>query len=179
MLTQEMFDSFSPLWNDINHTENFPAVRPLLAHYTSIGNLEAIVKGEEIWFSNPLFMNDTEEVRFGIREGASAFYNSEQIKTACGTDERYRILTGCFHHYYNAYENDHVFDTYVFSLSRHEADQVDGRLSMWRGYGGNGHGVAIVFDSALIEFKDKGSPLIVSKVEYMKPSERRIWISKK
>jgi hypothetical protein len=41
----------------------------LLAHYTSIDVIEKILRSEEIWFSNPLFMNDLDEMRFGMLEG--------------------------------------------------------------------------------------------------------------
>ena len=33
----------------------------LLAHYTSVQVVEQILKHEELWFSNPLYMNDLEE----------------------------------------------------------------------------------------------------------------------
>ena len=41
---------------------------PLLAHYTSIRVMEAIFQTNEIWLYR-LFMNDLQEVRFGLREG--------------------------------------------------------------------------------------------------------------
>ena len=47
--------------------------RPLLAHYTSLNVLEKIIQNGELWFSNPLFMNDMQEVRFGMLEGRKAF----------------------------------------------------------------------------------------------------------
>ena len=43
---------------------------PDLVHYTSMQTLECILRDKEIWFSNPLFMNDLEELRFGMNEGA-------------------------------------------------------------------------------------------------------------
>ena len=57
-LEAELNDDF--LWLVNNH--------PLLAHYTSIDVIEKILRSEEIWFSNPLFMNDLEEMRFGMLE---------------------------------------------------------------------------------------------------------------
>lgn len=179
MTDNEIFATFDPLWSDIQHEKNYPKLRPLLAHYTSIANLEAVMRSEELWFSNPLFMNDTEEVRFGMHEGSKAFHNSQEIKAACGSAARYQVLVDLFNRFYRTYENDHVFDTYVFSLSVHDLKDTDGMLSMWRGYGGNGHGVAIVFDSEQIQYKETGSPLIISKVEYMNPDARRAWIGGK
>ena len=47
--------------------------RPLLAHYTSIKVMESILSTSEIWFSNPLFMNDHQEMRSGLEAGMSFF----------------------------------------------------------------------------------------------------------
>jgi hypothetical protein len=57
---------FQELYSDITSAEQFNVKQPLLAHYTSISTLESILRNEEIWLSNPLFMNDMKEVRFGL-----------------------------------------------------------------------------------------------------------------
>jgi hypothetical protein len=46
---------------------------------------------------------------------------------------------------------------------------------MWRGYGANGNGVAIVFDTAQLNVID-GSPLIISKVSYDATDARKEWL---
>jgi hypothetical protein len=63
---QEIMQRFQPLWADLRPEDTFAAKKPLLAHYTTIQTLEKILASNEVWFSNPLFMNDIEEVRFGI-----------------------------------------------------------------------------------------------------------------
>ena len=64
MMTQQtdvqIFHLFTHLFND--EIKWLMEHKPLLAHYTSISNLEKILKDDEIWLSNPLFMNDLEEV---------------------------------------------------------------------------------------------------------------------
>ncbi|SRR6266478_2646568 len=85
MNDQEVFELFEPLWADLKGDDSYPARRPLLAHYTSMVVLEAILRDNEVWFSNPLFMNDLEEVRFGINEGTNLFLTSPEIETACGS----------------------------------------------------------------------------------------------
>jgi hypothetical protein len=67
----QIFNMFELLFADLLENDSFPAKRPLLAHYTSIPVLEAMLRNNEVWFSNPLFMNDMEEVRFGINAGAN------------------------------------------------------------------------------------------------------------
>lgn len=84
MSDNEINATFQSLWSDINQGETFPTKRPLLAHYTSIDALESILSKNEIWFSNPLYMNDLEELRFVILEGANAFRQDERIRSACG-----------------------------------------------------------------------------------------------
>jgi hypothetical protein len=120
---------------DINDLEFLIEKRPLLAHYTSISVLEKIMKTGEIWLSNPLFMNDLEEVRFGLQQGARLFLQSEAVTQVCGTTARYNRIKHAFSHFYNQFDLEHAFDTNVFCLSEHEPTNTDGLLSMWRGYG--------------------------------------------
>jgi Protein of unknown function (DUF2971) len=169
---QKLFD---PLWDDLKGYDSYPAKRPLLAHYTSMVVLEAILKHNEVWFSNPLFMNDLEEVRFGINEGASLFMTSPEIESACGSQKRSVMLRAGFRYWYDQFANEHVLDTYVFCLSEHEKEDMDGLLSMWRGYGGNGSGAAIVFDTAKL-IPPEESPFILSEVHYGTTEKRRTWL---
>jgi len=60
---------FAPLYDDLRRDDAFDVKKPLLAHYTTVQVLEKILTTNELWFSNPLFMNDLEEVRFGILQG--------------------------------------------------------------------------------------------------------------
>jgi len=169
---------FNSLWSDINSAETFPDSKPLLSHYTSIEVLENILTTNEIWFSNPLFMNDLEELRFGLNEGAAAFNAHSGIRDACGTEDRYTILREGFNRSFREFEMVHAFDTYVLCLSEHDPDDSDGLLSMWRGYGNNGNGVAIVMDTQHVNVVDV-PVLILSKVSYKSPNERFSWIKAK
>ncbi|MSO71064.1 MAG: hypothetical protein EXQ88_03500 [Alphaproteobacteria bacterium] len=79
----EIWRTFSAaLFADFREEDQFHSKKPLLAHYTSLDVLENILKSNEIWFSNPLFMNDSEEVKFGIMNGARVFKNSKAISDA-------------------------------------------------------------------------------------------------
>ncbi len=166
---------FAPLYSDLVEEDQYYSVKPLLAHYTSSTVLESMLRNGEIWLSNPLFMNDLEEVRFGINEGMEQFDNCQEIKEACRDPHRASLLLAAYRSYYNQFAETHAIDTYVFCLSLHDANDADGRLSMWRGYGGNGNGVAIVFDSSKIVPSDN-APLIIARVHYASGEERRRWI---
>src|ERR1700693_1443497 len=87
---------FEPFFADLRGVDRYPAKRPLLAHYTSIAVLEAILRNNEVWLSNPLFMNDKEEVYFGINTGATLFLTSTEIESACGSKQRFNLLKSTF-----------------------------------------------------------------------------------
>jgi hypothetical protein len=99
----QITDPFRPLFADLGGEDSYPKKRPLLAHYTSVSVFEAILRNNDVWFSNPLFMNDMEEVRFGINVGANLFVSSSEIETSCGTKRRFEMLKAAFIHYYNAF----------------------------------------------------------------------------
>jgi hypothetical protein len=166
---EEVLRLFDPL------VRVFAPARPanpfLLAHYTSIQVMESILKNGEVWFSNPLFMNDLQEMRFGLNEGTKFFADIEPLKTAGGNEARAEILQRSYFHYFNHFDLNEAFDTYVFCLAEHDPGDNDGLLSMWRGYGQHGNGAAIVFDPSKIT-EVPTSPLIVSKVAYIRDDER-------
>jgi hypothetical protein len=172
---EEAATAMNPIYADLADAEDFPDTRPLLAHYTSLSTLERILETDELWFSNPLVMNDLEEIRFGILRGSEKFGTSASIEAACGTRDRVSTLREAYTSYFRRFDDDHAFDTYVFCLSRHDPADSDGMLSMWRGYGGNGTGAAIVFDTAHVPVTD-GAPLIVARVHYATTEQRLQWL---
>jgi len=132
-------------------------------------------RNNEVWLSNPLFMNDMEEVGFGINTGANLFLSSPEIESACGSKQRFDTLKATFNYWYNEFSRNHVLETYVFCLSQHTKEDTDGLLSMWRGYGSNGNGAAIVFDTAKFAAREE-SPLIIANVHYGTTEERINWL---
>jgi len=169
-----VWELFSPLYSDLLDADEFSRRKPFLAHYTSLEAVESILKTDEIWFSNPLFMNDMEEVRFGLVHCAQALRESKVIREAVGTDDRYTRFITSFDHFIAYFEQQFLLDTYVFCLTEQELNNTDGLLSMWRGYGGNGKGAALVFDTSKLTTYD-GSPLIIAKVQYGSSDERLTW----
>jgi hypothetical protein len=121
---------FQSLFSDLHPENAFHIKKPLLAHYTTIQALEKILATNEVWFSNPLFMNDLEELRVGVLEGNSLVMQSEEIAKACKTAERAAHFRRCFAHYFGEFDTQHVLNTYVFCMSEHDKDDNDGVLSM-------------------------------------------------
>lgn len=171
----EILQAFDPLYDDVVEADQFYVKKPLLAHYTSLSTLEKILETDEIWFSNPLFMSDLEEVRFGLLRGRELVLESQKIHDACGSAARAQLFIGYFATYFQTFESEHAFDTYVFCLSEHDREDRDGMLSMWRGYGGNGNGAAIIFDTGQLR-PVEDTPLIIARVHYGSGEERVAWL---
>lgn len=171
---EEVWNNFwHMLYSDITPELDFPETKPILAHYTSLANLESILTKDEVWLSNPLDMNDFEEVRFGVNAGMDIIYRSERLRDALGTDQRLQAFFGSVQGAYDRYGNDHAIDLHVMCFSNHDiAKHTDGRLSMWRGYGQNGRGACLVIDSSRVPVLDD-SPLAVAPVWYGSQQERR------
>jgi hypothetical protein len=162
----EIWNRFAiPLWSDIATADEYYNRKPHLAHYTSVASMEKILQSNELWFANPLYMNDHEEMRFGISQGLGIVTRSEEIMKACGSPDRFALFLESFENSYRRFADEHATDTYVFCLSEHRTDDNDGLLSMWRGYGGNGSGIALVIDAAKIDRPDD-SALILGRVHY-------------
>jgi hypothetical protein len=117
MTEQDIRSLFLPLYSDLQQSEKIFKEGQLFAHYTSLLNLKAILENDEVWFSNPLFMNDMEEVRFGMIEGTKQFVASAELREAAGTDARHELIKSSFDVWFNKFAEGHVFDTYVFCLS--------------------------------------------------------------
>jgi hypothetical protein len=123
-------------------------------------------------------MNDLDELRFGILESARIIRNSQAIKEACGSPERYELFKSIFESYLEQFSVEHAFDVYVLCFSDHTDVKDDGLLSMWRGYGGNGNGAAIIFDTQQLNYNED-SPFIVSNVVYASKGQMTEWIENK
>lgn len=163
------------LWADVDSGECFPEVRPHLGHYTSVSTLESIVRNEELWLSHPMLMNDYEELRWGMLEGRRIFLESTDLVEACGSPERYQILAHNFNEYFNRFDSEYSHDVYVGCFCRHDPLDDDGLLSMWRAYGANGGGVAIVFDTGKLTPREE-TPLVLHPVTYLTTGARLDWI---
>ena len=111
--------------------------------------------------------------------GAHEFRMHQGIKDACGSDERYQALRLAFEERLELITNENCFDTYLLSFAEHCVEKdCDGSLSMWRGYGVNGNGVALVIDLAQVPIIEN-SPFILSKVFYASGAQRVDWIKGK
>lgn len=179
MEDKDLFAAISnAIWSDVKEEDDFP--RPLLAHYCSIATAESILACESFWLSNPLFMNDLEEVRFGFMRGRDLALTSPSLDEALGSDEHRQIFKDALEHLFDEFNNREAFDCYVGCFSEHRPDDYDGRLSMWRAYGAEGDGAAIVLDLNAVSKPDtKSAGLVLGRVHYGTRDKRNEWIQEK
>lgn len=165
-------------WSDIDDKNSFPTKRPILAHYTTISTIESILRNKEIWLSHPLLMNDFEEMRWGITEGSKQFVTNDALRKACKTSARHQKLVARFEDLIAKFSTSDSRDIYISCFCEHKKDDEDGLLSMWRAYGANGGGAALIVDTARLT-PAPDSPLVLHPITYSSTENRIKWISQK
>lgn len=117
----------------------YPPVKRSLSHYTNLGSLISIIENHQFWASNVLFLNDSNEIVYGIGE-ATTFLDEQKSSFNDRLDASFfekvklRILDGG------------IPDVFACCF----CEQGDS-LGQWRGYGGVGQNVSIEFDSAKLQ----------------------------
>lgn len=117
-----------------------------LVHYTSAYALIEMLDKKSVWMRNARCMNDFSEVDYPvsfIRNYFSVEKRRTDFRDLCNGchpgvyDEVSKLVDGHLGSIYN--------NTYITCLSEHSRrDHLNGRLSMWRGYGGNNVAAAVV-----------------------------------
>jgi hypothetical protein len=122
-------------------------------------------------------MNDLEEMNFGISEGINQFATLQtRIAAAAGSPARHQIIKTAFMGRVQEFYSRHAIDTFIFCASEHQSSNTDGVLSMWRAYGGNGNGAALVFNTEHLTGLKGDSPLIMARVHYDSGAGRIAWL---
>lgn len=121
-----------------------------LIHYTTAENAINILKGE-VWLRNTRVMNDTAEIHhgFSLIQKSIAAPTDTSIEPALkaiasGLDAAHPGLSEKVFADFGKRAWFFINRTYVTCLSVHHAEEVNGRLSMWRAYTGNFAGVALI-----------------------------------
>ena len=138
-------------------------------HYTSADNAVKILTSRRFWMRNVRCMNDYMEASFGHQQLVRLFQN-QQLKAAFietlapyGDDMGNRVLK-----HFDEWWNNIQFNTYITSISEHyQSENVYGRLSMWRAYGGASAKAALVLRMPLVPGQAAGLRLLFSPVEYL------------
>ena len=114
-------------------------------HYSSAESALKLIANREVWMRKARCMNDFSEIDYGILCLRDAVLSPEGNYLRTTLDA---LFPGLFHEVAQAFDGwrpSILENTYVTCLSEHRSPKEDvlGRLSMWRAYGG-ATGVAIV-----------------------------------
>jgi hypothetical protein len=129
-------------------------------HYTSAETAISIIKNKEFWLRNSLAMNDYSEIAYGEALFRNVFYSESDANRI--SRETLNFLSDGLHErladYFEKGANQRRYFTYLISVSEHGPYEVKpgmsgnhledkyGRLSMWRAYGRDSVGVALVLN---------------------------------
>lgn len=128
------------------------ALKPkTLSHYTSLDGFLSIIQQSQLRASNILFLNDKEEMSYGIKVARDLLEEVEVrqgTKKPDGRGKHLRLL-------------EELPDVYACCFCA-EPDM----LSQWRGYGGGGQSVSIQFDTEKLEQLAAGMTFNLRQVLY-------------
>jgi hypothetical protein len=117
--------------------------------YTSADAAMSIIRNGEVWLRNSQCMNDYSEVEHGLNCLTTAFRSEEKGKAFQAILEK--IFPGIVAEFIPIFESwlpSFRFSTFIACVSEHPPEEnLYGRLSMWRAYGGN-RPIALVLNKA-------------------------------
>jgi len=140
-------------------------------YYTTAETAFRILKNREIWMRNTATMNDYLEVEHGF-ECLNAAYKSESGKLfRQAVDTHYPDLTNEVVTDFNSWLPGLRGETYITCVSEHlDSEDQNGRLSMWRAYGGNA-GIALVLKPAVMFLENDSLGISANPVAYFSQSD--------
>jgi hypothetical protein len=115
-------------------------------HYTSADAALKIIASKRLWMRNTTCMSDYREVQHGF-DILQAFFSdkSKEEKFIAALDSCSNGVAREAIALFSQWWHDTRFHTYISSISEHNDDEdLHGRLSMWRAFGGHAARVAIV-----------------------------------
>jgi hypothetical protein len=148
-------------------------------HYTSADAALKIIKNKRLWMRNSTCMADYREVEHGYGMLQSFFSDASRRDAFIAALDRshpgaakeaIELFDGWWHHV--------RFNIYISSISEHEDNEDNnGRLSMWRGFGGAVPKVALVFRIPAIASGADKLNIIFSPVSYLNEMQvhQTIW----
>lgn len=147
--------------------------RARFVHYTSAEAALSIINTKRIWMRNTTCMSDYREVNHGfdlLKDFFADKINEDKFVSAlnlCSPNIGQEAI-----YLFNQWWNNIQSNTYIASISEHDdKEDMHGRLSMWRAYGGNSARVAIVFSIPWFTGASAGLNIMFSPVAYLKKDE--------
>jgi hypothetical protein len=140
--------------------------RSRFVHYTSAESALKIITSKRIWMRNATCMTDYREVQHGFAALQRYFSVHRPTFDAALNECSPGITEEAFSLFDQWWENIQLH-TYITSISEHdEREDMHGRLSMWRAFGGTTARVAIVIRLPLAVGENEGFGPTLSPVGY-------------
>lgn len=138
-------------------------------HYTSAKNARCIIRSKRMWMRNATCMSDYREVQHGL-DILDAFF-TDPHKKGSFTSAVDQCFPGAAQEALNQFDKwrkDLRLNSYITSISEHDdREDREGRLSMWRAFGGDAPRVAIVLKFNVPMLSAYELNLIFSPVAYL------------
>ncbi len=140
-----------------------------LVHYTSAEAALKIIGTKRLWMRNTTCMAGTREVEHGHNMLAS-FFSRERERFVSALQS---YAPGAVVEILNLFDKwwatpNFRFSTYISSMAEHDNNEdLNGRLSMWRGFGGTSGRVALVFQVPVLPDAAELLNLTFSPVAYL------------
>lgn len=149
---------------------NDPTVRDPIrfVHYTTAQAALSIIKSKRVWMRNTTCMTDYREVQHGFDILLKFFDKPKTESFAAALDKSAPGAATEAINAFNQWRNTILFNTYIASISEHDdKEDLHGRLSMWRAFGGNTAHVAIVLKVPWLSGGAQALNLLFSPVAYL------------
>jgi hypothetical protein len=153
-------------------TNELIAARARFAYYTTADTAVSILRSRQFWLRNTTAMNDYREVDHGFDCLNRAYKAKPGQRLRIALDASFPGLSEELEKYFNGWLDTIRHHTYMTCLSEHsDTEDQNGRLSMWRAYGGQA-GVALVINGDIL-FRVNGDALgaYASPVAYLDEHE--------
>jgi Protein of unknown function (DUF2971) len=141
-------------------------------HYTTAEAALSIIRTKRFWLRNTNCMSDYSEVQHGF--DIFNHYFLDDAKRKAFVDAFDACIPGAADDAFAAFRNwwqDLRLNTYIACVSEHEdSENMHGRLSMWRAFGGTGTRVGIVLRFAYVSISAVHLALTFSPVAYLSQS---------
>lgn len=148
------------------HIQDVKKHRRRFVHYTSAQVAASIIRERRVWMRNASTMNDFMEVDHGLDMLIRTYNGAPGAALKSAIDEVFPGTSKWLQDSFNPWQPALRHETYITCVSVHrDEEDVLGRLSMWRAYGGD-TGVALVMNSDVFQRSSHALKAYSSPVTY-------------
>lgn len=138
-------------------------------YYTTAETAAHVIRNRQVWMRSTTTMNDYMEVEHGLRCLDSAYKAEPGQVFDRALDASFPGLAIELRTLFDAWLPTIRVETYILCVSEHlPKEDQNGRLSMWRAYGGNA-GVAIVVNGGVLVRESDALGAYSSPIAYLSP----------